>query len=88
MADAYNKLGASQKKDLKAHVSLLDINYPIIARNLILYILVDQMIAAEDGDEKTRLEIQATFVYVYMGWIIPSYCHARSVEFATQLFLI
>lgn len=27
-----------------------------------------------------RLELQATMVYVFIGWIMPSYCEKRSED--------
>ncbi|KDR73934.1 hypothetical protein GALMADRAFT_250621 [Galerina marginata CBS 339.88] len=76
---ARSKLGVAHKHAMKAHITALDIHFASVARTVILFMLVNALMTAREGGEgpETMLEIQATLVYVYVGWIIPSYCHAR-----------
>ncbi|KAF8958545.1 hypothetical protein BDZ97DRAFT_1906448 [Flammula alnicola] len=65
LGKAHAKLNASQKKDMKAHVTFLDIHFAIIARNLVFFLLIDELMS-EDLDPQTRIETQATLVYLFV----------------------
>jgi hypothetical protein len=57
-------------------MTLLDIHPAIIARNLLFFMMID--ILAQDAlDPIDRLEVQTTMIYVFIGWIMPSYCEKR-----------
>ncbi|KAF8904678.1 hypothetical protein CPB84DRAFT_1745711 [Gymnopilus junonius] len=62
LGKAYNKLSAAQKKDIKVHVTLLNIHSLVIMRNLILFMLIEKLIVAEKVDPQMHLEIQATLI--------------------------
>jgi hypothetical protein len=64
---------------MKAHVTLLDIHFATIARDLLLCMLIDHL-AHDELDVTARLEVQMTLVYVYVGWVMPEYCQVRSVN--------
>lgn len=64
---------------MNAHVTLLDIHFATIARDLLLCMLID-CLAQGELDADAHLEVQTTLVYVYVGWAMPKYCEARSVK--------
>jgi hypothetical protein len=64
---------------MKAHVTLLDIHFATIARDLLLCMLIDCLVQGQ-LDATARSEVQTTLVYVYVGWVMPDYCEVRSVE--------
>jgi hypothetical protein len=73
---AASKLSQPKRGDLKTHITLMDIHPAIIARNLLFFMMIDALVqhTLEDID---RLEVQVTMIYVFIGWIMPSYCEKR-----------
>jgi hypothetical protein len=76
LAKAQGNLRPQQRKDLKAHLTLLDIHFATIARDLLLCMFLHTL-AEEQLDADARLELQASLVYIYVGWAMPDYCSER-----------
>ncbi|KAK0491418.1 hypothetical protein IW261DRAFT_1621216 [Armillaria novae-zelandiae] len=72
------KMTPEKRKATSVHFTLLDI-HPILARDLCLFMMVEELIHLRERahDELEEVEIKATLLYIWMGVIIPSYCHAR-----------
>ncbi len=64
------------------HFTLLDIHPTVLARDLCLFMMIEELIHLRERahDEVEEVEIKATLLYIWMGAIIPSYCHARCVR--------
>ena len=60
-------------------MTLLDIHPAIMARNLLFFMMIEILVQDTLGADD-RLELQATMVYVFIGWIMPSYCEKRSED--------
>lgn len=69
-------MDAVRKKEMRAHITLLDVHFATIARDLIFFMLIDSLVEGE-MDEVIRLEIRATLMYVSVGWAMPDYCYTR-----------
>lgn len=61
---------------MKAYVTLLDIHPYMMARNLLFFMMIDALVQ-DKLEAIDRLEVQAAMVYIYIGWIVPSYCEKR-----------
>lgn len=69
-------MDAVRKKEMRVHITLLDVHFATIARDLIFFMLIDSLVEGE-MDQVTRLEIRATLMYVSVGWAMPDYCYTR-----------
>lgn len=78
------KLTPSRRASLKGHVTLLDIHPYVIARNLLMLMMVHSL-AHEALDELDRIELQATLVYLFIGWAMPAYCDRRTLTVIIDL---
>ncbi|TCD70624.1 hypothetical protein EIP91_002655 [Steccherinum ochraceum] len=74
---SHTNLEASKQPHLHVHITLLDIHATILARDLCILVLLDDLIENQGRDEDTKLEIMATIVYIYVGDVVPSYCAER-----------
>ncbi|TCD63140.1 hypothetical protein EIP91_005899 [Steccherinum ochraceum] len=77
---AHAKLETSQQSQFRVHLTLLDIQPTALARDLCLFLLIDELVEDHGHSEETRLEIMATIFYAYFGVVMPSYCHQRFCE--------
>jgi hypothetical protein len=81
---AYEKLASSPEKQdkIKFHLTALDIHPTVIARNLVFLLLLDDLAQGlKNGmGEEEKAEIKATFLYTFIGTIMPPYCQARCVH--------
>lgn len=73
---AASKLTVQKRKELKSYVTLLDIHPAMMARNLLFFLMIDALVQ-DKFKLLDRLEIQATMVYVFVGWVMPSNCEKR-----------
>lgn len=73
LGSAQRKLRPQQKPEFKAHLTLLDIHFATIARDLLLCMLI-HILVENQLEADARLEVQTTLVYVYIGWAMPDYC--------------
>ncbi|PBK94360.1 hypothetical protein ARMGADRAFT_1062580 [Armillaria gallica] len=58
------QLGKNKKKHSRAHLTLLDIHPTTLARDLVLFVLMDDLIASRNSEED-EAEIKATLFYTY-----------------------
>ncbi len=72
---AYKKLAKKKQKRFHAHLTLLDIHDATIARDLSLLMLLHDLNRTKDP--MSRVEINATLMYMFTGMAMPSYCHER-----------
>ncbi|KAG7447536.1 uncharacterized protein BT62DRAFT_1060778 [Guyanagaster necrorhizus] len=89
LSQAFLELTPDQRQTSRVHFTLLDIHPTTIARNLCLFMMIDELITMrlykrDDGVQET--EIKATIFYVWMGVALPSYCHVRFMN--TVKFLL
>ena len=86
---AYESLSRSPAKQdkIKFHLTALDIHPTVIARNLVFLLLLDDLAQGlEEGiREEEQAEIKATYLYTFIGTIMPPYCHARYVRIRWNL---
>ncbi|TCD64568.1 hypothetical protein EIP91_003895 [Steccherinum ochraceum] len=74
----FQKLSKSKKSKFKVHFTLLDVHPTALARDLCMFLLLDELARKEGSyDEETVAEIKATIFYTFLGIIVPPYCHAR-----------
>ncbi|KAK0437373.1 hypothetical protein EV421DRAFT_1828683 [Armillaria borealis] len=73
---SFTQLGKNKKKHFRVHLTLLDIHPTTLARDLVLFVLMDDLIASRNSEED-EAEIKATLFYTYFGILMPSYCHHR-----------
>ena len=59
------------------HMTALDIHPAVIARNLVLLLLLDQLVVGQDITPEIKVEIIATYMYAFLGVFMPDYCHKR-----------
>ncbi|TFY79515.1 hypothetical protein EWM64_g4494 [Hericium alpestre] len=81
---AYKDLNKSRQAALKVHMTLLDIYPASLARDLCMFLLLNDLIENE-YDEETIAEIKATIAFVYLAIIIPSYCWDRYQKVVAEL---
>jgi hypothetical protein len=71
----WQNLRPERKKKFKMHMTWLDIHAGVIARDLILLSLVDQLVTS--GSSMTAVEVaevKATIMYIFIAPIMPPYC--------------
>ncbi|TCD63143.1 hypothetical protein EIP91_005902 [Steccherinum ochraceum] len=73
---AHQRLGVEKQSQLNAHFTLLDIHATAIARDLCIFLLLDEL-AADRLDEEGKTETLATIFYIFIGVLIPPYCFAK-----------
>ncbi|KAI0724335.1 hypothetical protein C8T65DRAFT_733972 [Cerioporus squamosus] len=81
--NTYKKLSKAKQAQFRSHITMLDIHDGMIARDLCILMLLHEYNTA--ADEKTRIEISATFMYAYLGAVMPSYCYDRLQGVITDL---
>ncbi|RDB17580.1 hypothetical protein Hypma_001021 [Hypsizygus marmoreus] len=81
---AHKKLRPPQKKNLKAHLTVLDIHFATVARDLLVCWLINTLVENQ-LDATGRLEVQSTIVYIYIGWVMPDYCAARMMTAINEI---
>ena len=59
------------------HLTALDIHPAIIARNLVFLFLLDQLVNYQTITPETKAEVIATYMYAFIGVVMPDYCHKR-----------
>ncbi|TFY72532.1 hypothetical protein EVG20_g469 [Dentipellis fragilis] len=73
---AYQDLNKEKRSKFKVHLTLLDIQPAALTRDLLMFMLIDELVS-NDFDKETEAEIQACLLYVFFGTVMPSYCFAR-----------
>ena len=77
--DTYKQLSNAKRDTLGIHITMLDHHPAILARDLCILMLLDQL-TDDHLEVSERLEVEATLVYTYCGMLLPSYCDKRSVN--------
>lgn len=76
LSSAFQKLSKNKRSKFKTHLTLLDIQPTALGRDLCILLLLDELVR-KTYDEETTAEIKATIFYIFLGVVIPSYCHKR-----------
>ncbi|KAH8101271.1 hypothetical protein BXZ70DRAFT_1007652 [Cristinia sonorae] len=84
LGKAYMKLNRRKASKIQAHFTLLDCQSTALARDLSIFLMLDQL-SQHNGPAKERLEIVATIFYVFIGVLMPPYCHERLTKFLLRL---
>ncbi|KAI0672199.1 hypothetical protein C8Q78DRAFT_971550 [Trametes maxima] len=71
----YKRLPKARRIKLNAHLTLLDIHDGTIARNLCVFLLLDELNNVVSST--ARSEIKATLMYTFCGAVMPPYCYKR-----------
>jgi hypothetical protein len=56
----------------------------MMARNVLFFLMIDALVQ-DKLEPLDRLEVQATMVYVFIGWVMPPYCEKRLLKFINDL---
>ncbi|KAI0719796.1 hypothetical protein C8T65DRAFT_736355 [Cerioporus squamosus] len=75
LSTACSNLPKAKKAKFHAHLTLLDINATMIARDLCVFLLLHEL--NNTSDATARAEIKATLMYMFCGAAMPSYCYDR-----------
>lgn len=57
-------------------MTLIDIHPTALARDLCLFILLDELVKEGHGEEEAVI-IKATLFYSYLGVVMPIYCYTK-----------
>ncbi|KAK0243185.1 hypothetical protein EDD85DRAFT_814167 [Armillaria nabsnona] len=88
LSQAFLELTSKKRKASKFHFTLLDIHPTTIARNLCLFLMINELIVMrlrKHIDDAEEAEIKATIFYVWMGVVLPPYCHVRFMNVVKSL---
>ena len=69
--------GMTGNKTRTYHATINDINASALARDLVMFYLLDDLAAAVDPSEDDRIESLATIFYLYVGAVMPEYIFNR-----------
>ncbi|KAK0230370.1 hypothetical protein IW262DRAFT_397327 [Armillaria fumosa] len=88
LSQTFLELTSKKREASKFHFTLLDIHPTTIARNLCLFLMINELIMMPlrkhtDGAEEA--EIKATIFYVWMGVVLPPYCNVRFLNVVKSL---
>ncbi|KAF9529083.1 hypothetical protein CPB83DRAFT_853195 [Crepidotus variabilis] len=73
----------------KTHMTLIDIHPAAIARSVIVFSLLhDMMTTTAQAKAIERAEVYATVFYIFTSMVIPSYCQERFIESAKRSMAI
>ncbi|KAL6298482.1 hypothetical protein BKA93DRAFT_65275 [Sparassis latifolia] len=72
---AFQKLNKPKRSKLHVHMTLLDIHPAMLARDLCIFMLVNELMECTDSTAQT--EIRATLMYTFAGVVMPRYCLER-----------
>ncbi|RPD61780.1 hypothetical protein L226DRAFT_506692 [Lentinus tigrinus ALCF2SS1-7] len=75
LASVFEKFPEARRAVFHTHLTLLDIHAATIARDLTMFLLLDQLNHTKNAT--ARLEIKATLMYIFCGVAMPSYCYRR-----------
>ncbi|KAG2005845.1 hypothetical protein CC2G_002213 [Coprinopsis cinerea AmutBmut pab1-1] len=73
---ARDKLSREKQAHFKPHLTLLDVHPATVARNILFFMFLDQLLEGQLTSTE-RLEVMTTLFYVCLGWVMPSYCWDR-----------
>ncbi|KAI0738399.1 hypothetical protein C8Q80DRAFT_1124983 [Daedaleopsis nitida] len=75
LSAAYKSLSSRKQAKFHTHMTLLDIHDATIARDLCLFMLLDEL--NNTNDASLRVEIKTTLMYMYCCSVMPPYCYTR-----------
>lgn len=70
------KIGRDKPTDqLSVHMTLIDIHPATLARVIVIFALLQQILVARTKNEKSKVvELHATLFYLYISTVMPDYC--------------
>ncbi|KAJ7483291.1 hypothetical protein FB451DRAFT_1234002 [Mycena latifolia] len=74
---AHKKLDKERQEAFRIHITLLDIHPAVLARDLCMLLLLDQLVDTPDVSSTTKAEILSTMFYTFAGVVMPEYCYSR-----------
>lgn len=72
----YENMNKAKRKALRVHMTMLDHHPAMLARDLCVLMLLDQLLD-DKIDAVMRLEIETTVAYTYSAILLPPYCATR-----------
>jgi hypothetical protein len=51
-----------------------------MARILVFMLLLNELAGGQTITPETRVEVMATYMYAFVGMVMPDYCHKRWVR--------
>ncbi|KAJ3509541.1 hypothetical protein NLJ89_g5174 [Agrocybe chaxingu] len=86
LANWKDKLTRQGNPDFSVHLTVVDIHPASIARNLIMFTLLDEISRNRPKKDSARVvELYATLFYLSTSIILPDYCHKIIVETSSSL---
>ena len=76
---AHRSLSKPQKTVARYHLTALDIHPTTIARDLVFLLLLNELVDGQTINPETKAEVIATYMYAFVGVVMPDYCHNRWV---------
>jgi hypothetical protein len=73
---ALNSRYLERRSKCRVHITLLDIHAGALARDLVVFLLLNELNRGVT-DATVVLEIKAALFYMYIAVIMPDYCHDR-----------
>ena len=70
-------MSKSKRAATRFHLTALDIHPAVIARNLVSLHLINELVDNQTITPETKTEVIATYMYAFVGVVMPDYCHKR-----------
>ncbi|KAK7056835.1 hypothetical protein VNI00_002552 [Paramarasmius palmivorus] len=80
----HQSLEKKKKKAMKVHITANDIHPTAIARELCLFLLLDELASSKD-DETKEAELKMTLLCMWFSFVMPRYCYQRLEETMNSL---
>ncbi|KAF9653241.1 hypothetical protein BDM02DRAFT_3125707 [Thelephora ganbajun] len=77
LKSVHRSLSERQKTVARFHLTALDIHPASIARDLVFMLLLNELADGQTIAPETRGEVIATYMYAFVGVVMPDYCHNR-----------
>lgn len=74
-----------RRERLRVHLTLLDVSDATIARDLCIFMLLDELNKTTDTTE--RMEIKATLMYAFSAPVMPPYCAQRWAPWFPTIYI-
>ncbi|KAK0206934.1 hypothetical protein DFS33DRAFT_1317984 [Desarmillaria ectypa] len=88
LSHTFLEMNPEKRKASKIHFTLLDIHPTTIARNLCIFLMINDLVVMRLHKQINVIEeaeIKATIFYVWMGVTLPSYCYVRFMNVVKSL---
>ncbi|OBZ76423.1 hypothetical protein A0H81_03125 [Grifola frondosa] len=73
---AFRALSKPKQTRFRAHITLNDVHPAVLARDLCILMLLNELIESKNSTE-AQIEIKAALMYTFAGVVMPSYCYDR-----------